>query len=105
QAAKEMIFSRYASFIYLGNGRYGLGAASRFYFDKPLATFTADDADKAALLAAIIKNPRGYAPTNDNLDATRRRRNQNLALMVKRGFISNEAAQQAQQEPILLAAR
>ena len=28
EAAKRQIFARYASFIYLGNGRYGFAAAS-----------------------------------------------------------------------------
>ena len=55
--AKEELFARYANFVYLGNGRYGFAAASDFYFHKPIETFTVDDADKAALLAAIPKSP------------------------------------------------
>jgi len=42
--AKEEIFARYASFVYLGNGRYGFAAASDYYFHKRLETFTVDDA-------------------------------------------------------------
>ena len=56
--AKEEILARYASFIYMGNGQYGFAAAAEYYFGRPLATFTADDADKAALLAGIAKSPR-----------------------------------------------
>ena len=37
EQAKREIFARYASFIYMGSGRYGFGAASEYYFDKPLA--------------------------------------------------------------------
>lgn len=105
QEAKEMIFARYASFIYLGHGRYGFAAASRYYFDKPLADYTADDADKAALLAAIIKNPGAYAPTTANAERALRRRNDTLALMTKNGFLSAEEARRWQSEPIQLAAR
>src|SRR5580704_10664566 len=35
--AKEELLARYASFIYLGNGRYGFAAASQYYFGAPLA--------------------------------------------------------------------
>ena len=40
EQAKREIFARYASFIYMGSGRYGFGAASEYYFDKPLAGYT-----------------------------------------------------------------
>ena len=60
--AKEEILARYASFIYMGNGQYGFATAAEYYFGRPLATFTADDADKAALLAGIAKAPSYYAP-------------------------------------------
>ena len=35
--AKEELLARYASFIYLGNGRYGFAAASQYYFYPYLA--------------------------------------------------------------------
>lgn len=62
EQAKREIFARYASFIYLGNGRYGFAAASEYYFNKPLRSYTAQDAGKAALLVGISKSPRDYAP-------------------------------------------
>ena len=61
--AKEEIFARYASFVYMGNGQYGFARAAEYYFGRRLSTFTADDADKAAMLASIAKSPRDYAPT------------------------------------------
>ncbi|MET0554504.1 MAG: transglycosylase domain-containing protein [Vicinamibacteria bacterium] len=103
QAAKEEILARYASFIYLGNGRYGFSAASEYYFDKPLSEYQQWDADKAALLAGIAKSPRDYAPTPANLDRPLRRRNDVLALMAKREFISDELADQCRRQPITLA--
>ena len=67
--AKEEIFARYASFVYMGNGQYGFARAAEYYFGRPLSTFTADDADKAALLAGIAKSPRDYAPTANDTGA------------------------------------
>jgi penicillin-binding protein 1A len=101
--AKEELFARYANFIYLGNGRYGFAAASQFYFDKPIQTFTVDDADKAALLAGITKSPGEYAPTPTGNEKALRRRNQILALMVANHFLTPETARRCQQAPIRLA--
>jgi membrane peptidoglycan carboxypeptidase len=102
--AKEELLARYASFIYLGNGRYGFAAASQYYFGIPLSALTADDADKAALLAGITKSPGEYAPTLAENPKPLRRRNQILALMVKNHFISAQTAHTSQQTPIRLAA-
>jgi penicillin-binding protein 1A len=101
--AKEELLARYASFIYLGNGRYGFAAASQYYFGMPVTQLTADDADKAALLAGITKSPGEYAPTAVDNQKPLRRRNQILALMVKNHFLSAQAAGRCQQAPILLA--
>ncbi len=102
--AKEELLARYASFIYLGNGRYGFASASQYYFGIPLSAFTPADADKAALLAGITKSPGEYAPTPADNPKPLRRRNQILALMVKNHFISAQAARTSQQTPIRLAA-
>jgi membrane peptidoglycan carboxypeptidase len=101
--AKEELLARYASFIYLGNGRYGFASASQYYFGKPLAALTENDADQAALLAGITKSPGEYSPALDKQKPLRRR-NQILALMVKNHFISAQTAQSSQQTPIRLAA-
>jgi penicillin-binding protein 1A len=98
--AKEEILARYASLIYMGNGQYGFARAAEYYFGRPLATFTADDADKAALLAGTLKSARYYAPNASPTQRVLQRRNQILALMVARGFISPERASRARQRPI-----
>ncbi|MGB7438939.1 MAG: transglycosylase domain-containing protein [Candidatus Acidiferrum sp.] len=102
--AKQELFARYASFIYMGNGRYGFAAASTYYFGIPVTELTAEDADKAALLAGITKSPSEYAPTLADNQKPLRRRNQILALMVKNHFLSAEVAGRCQQAPIRLAA-
>ena len=102
EQAKREIFARYASFIYLGNGRYGFAAASEYYFGKSLSSYTADDAGNAALLAAISKSPQNYAPVPGN-QRPLARRNQILALMARNGYIPESLAKRCQREPIRVA--
>jgi penicillin-binding protein 1A len=87
--AKEEILARYASFVYMGNRQYGFARASEYYFGRRLSSLTAADADKAALLAAIMKSPRDYAPTAHDPGLVLRRRNQILQLMNDAGAISS----------------
>jgi penicillin-binding protein 1A len=103
ERAKREIFARYASFIYLGNGRYGFAAASEYYFGRTLSSLTPEDAGNAALLAAIGKSPRDYAPVPGNLRPTNRR-NQILSLMARNGYIPESLAKRCQGEPIRVAA-
>ena len=102
--AKEEILARYASFIYMGNGQYGFGTAAQHYFGRSLASFTVDDADKAALLAGIAKSPRDYAPRASDTDGILRRRNQILTLMKANGAISRKEMRAALQRPIVVVA-
>jgi penicillin-binding protein 1A len=104
ERAKQEIFARYASFIYLGHGRYGFAAGSEYYFGKALSKYTDQDAGKAALLAAISKSPRDYAPVPGD-PRPLRRRNQILALMARNGSISEDLARRCQAEPVRVAAR
>jgi penicillin-binding protein 1A len=101
--AKQQIFSRYASFIYMGHGRYGLAAASEYYFRKSLSSYTDADAGRAALLAGIPKSPRDYAPDVPG-PRPARRRNLILALMVRNGHISKETAELSRAEKITVTA-
>ena len=103
ERAKREIFARYASFIYLGNGRYGYAAASEYYFGKALSSYTTDDAGNAASLAAISKSPEEYAPAPGNRRALARR-NQILALMARNRYIPESLAKRCQREPIRVAA-
>jgi penicillin-binding protein 1A len=98
--AKEEIFARYASFVYMSNGQYGFARAAEYYFGRRLSTFTADDADKAALLAGIAKSPREYAPTANDTGPILRRRNQVLALMAGQGFISRDQMMRARRRSL-----
>ena len=102
--AKREIFARYASFIYLGHGRYGVAAGSEYYFGKPLSSYGPEDAGQAAGLAGIMKSPRDYAPVPGD-PRPLRRRNQILALMARNGYIPEDLATRSQAEPIRIRAR
>jgi penicillin-binding protein 1A len=101
--AKREIFTRAVNLNYLGNGRYGLAAASEYYFGRPLSSYTPEDAGQAALLAGITKSPRDYAPVPGD-PRPLRRRNQILGLMARNGYISAGVAKRSQAEPVLVAA-
>ncbi len=101
--AKEEILARYASFVYLGNGRYGFAAAAEYYFGRPLAGFGPEDAAEAALLTGIVRSPSRYAPGSADPEESVRRRNQVLALMAQNGFLTEEAAQRLARAPLRLA--
>ena len=57
--SKERILELYLNQIYLGQGTYGIAAASLEYFDKSIKELTYSD---AALLAALPKAPSKYNP-------------------------------------------
>ncbi len=104
QRAKREILSRYANFVYLGHGRYGYAAASEYYFDRDLSSYTAGDAGKAALLAGIGKSPHVYAPRPGNAESLRRR-DEILLLMAGNGYIADDLAERGRAESIPAASR
>jgi 1A family penicillin-binding protein len=83
---KEEIFELYLNAIYMGNGVYGVEAASRDLFGKSVGRVTLPE---AAMLAALPKAPTSYTPRR-NPDRARARRNLVLELMVREGFVSGE---------------
>lgn len=98
--AKQELLARYASLIYMGNGQYGIARGADYYFGRSLDGFTADDADKAALLAGTAKSARYYAPSVSDTRRVFQRRNQTLSLMAASGFISPEQERRARERPI-----
>jgi penicillin-binding protein 1A len=98
--AKEELFARYASVVYMGHGQYGFSRAAEYYFGRPLASFSVEDAGTAALLAGIAKSPRDYAPGAHGAARILRRRNQILALMAAQGFITGDQSASAARRPL-----
>ena len=72
--------------IYLGQGTYGIAAASLEYFDKPIKELTYAD---AALLAALPKAPSKYNPYKFP-ETAKFRRNLVLQNLKSNNFISKE---------------
>ena len=68
--SKERIMELYLNQIYLGEGTYGIAAASLEYFDKAVSDLSYDE---AALLAALPKAPSKYNPYKSIEKATARR--------------------------------
>jgi monofunctional glycosyltransferase len=56
---KQRILETYLNIVEWGHGIYGAEAASRFYFDRSARTLTASE---AALMAAVLPNPRRWSP-------------------------------------------
>ena len=68
--SKKRILELYLNQIYLGQGTYGVAAASLEYFDKSIKDLSYDE---AALLAALPKAPSRYNPIKDPVEAKFRR--------------------------------
>ena len=98
--AKLEILRRYATYVYLGQGRYGFAAASELYLGRPLASLCRADAAQAALLAGLPKNPGEYAPVARNRERAQRRRDLVLGLMARDGFITDAERARAAAEPV-----
>ena len=60
QKSKDWILENYLNTIYLGQGAYGIGAASQTYFNIPVSKLSTISWSQAALLAAIIQQPSTY---------------------------------------------
>src|SRR5439155_6840158 len=80
---KPQILEMYLNKVYLGDGLYGVEAASRGYFAKHASELTVSE---AALLAGLVKSPSSYAPTVSLPRATARR-NVVLQAMLESGAI------------------
>tara|TARA_B100001564_G_scaffold341424_1_gene336113 strand:+ start:199 stop:2550 length:2352 start_codon:yes stop_codon:yes gene_type:complete len=84
--SKKRILELYLNQIYLGQGTYGVAAASLEYFDKSIKDL---EYDEAALLAALPKAPSRYNPIKDPNEA-KFRRDLVLKNLNQNGFINNE---------------
>ena len=84
--SKERILELYLNQIYLGEGTYGIAAASLEYFDKSIKELTYPD---AALLAALPKAPSKYNPYKYP-EVSKFRRNLVLKNLEENNFITKK---------------
>ncbi|MBC7236125.1 MAG: penicillin-binding protein 1C [Chloroflexi bacterium] len=97
--SKDEILALYLNETYFGNMAYGVEAAARSYFGKPVAQL---DLAECALLAGLPQAPGLYNPHLD-LRAAKERQATVLRLMVKAGYIDAQQADLALREPLRLA--
>jgi len=92
---KDEILFLYLNQIYMGHGTYGISAAAKGYFDKPVEEL---DLAESALLAGLPQAPSKYSPYS-HPEQARRRQVYVLNRMAEEGFISQGDLTKALQSP------
>ncbi|HEU0191285.1 MAG TPA: transglycosylase domain-containing protein [Mycobacterium sp.] len=88
--SKDDVLQAYLNIIYFGRSAYGISAASKAYFDKPVEQLTVAE---GALLAAVIQRPSSLDP-DVNREGAERRWNWVLDGMVETGALSRSERDQ-----------
>jgi penicillin-binding protein 1A len=96
---KQEIFTLYCNQMNFAHGAYGVEAAARVYFGKPVKGLTLEE---AATVAGILQLPERQSPYVNQKWATQRR-NYTLRRMAEEGFITEAQSLEAQKKPIVLA--
>jgi penicillin-binding protein 1A len=96
--SKDRILELYLNAIYFGNGAYGIEAAARQYFGKPVTDLTLAE---GALLAGLIQRPGATDPYDAPAEALARR-NLVLERMRSNRFATDAAVDAALAEPVAL---
>jgi penicillin-binding protein 1A len=97
--SKDEILSMYLNLIYLGEGAYGVEAASYTYFHKKARDL---DLQEAATLASLTKAPSRSSPFK-NVPKAMERRNLVLRKMYEANFINKDEYVKAAMAPLALA--
>ena len=97
--SKEEIVELYLNKVYLGQQRYGVEAASQYYFGKSAKDLSLTE---GALLAGLPQAPTTLSPRT-NPEGAIKRRNHVLDRMAAAGFITQAEAETAKAEPLQLA--
>ncbi len=95
---KEKILYIYLNEIYLGEGNYGVEAASRGYFDKPVEHLTIAE---GALLAGLVASPARFNPFKSE-ELARNRQLTVLGRMLRAGFITEAQYEQAKDQVLVI---
>jgi 1A family penicillin-binding protein len=100
QLTKDQILEHYLNVIYFGDGVNGIEAASLDLFGKTVKQLSLAE---GAVLAALPKAPSTYTPRR-NPNRALQRRNLVLGLMAGQGYVTEDEARAAQDEPLRIAA-
>jgi len=95
---KSKIMEMYLNNVYLGEGAYGVEAASEMYFNKKIKDLNLSE---CALIAGLPQAPSAYSPYQ-NMNLAIKRRSKVLKRMVEEGYITAEQAIEANGKPINL---
>ena len=98
---KEEILLLYLNNIYLGNGAYGVEAASESYFNKRVEQLNLAE---MAMMAGLAKAPSRYSPVN-NYRRAKDRQAYVLTRMSELGMISQEQKEKAVRTPLKIQSR
>ena len=91
---RELILEIYVNESYVGRGAYGLGAAAKSYFGKPLGLLSIDE---IAFIAALPRTP---TLLDRRKDIAVERRNLVVERMLQSGFINEAEAASAKERPL-----
>jgi penicillin-binding protein 1A len=94
--SKKEILGRYLNTIYLGQGAYGVQAASKIYFNKTVGRLTLDE---SALIAGLIQQPGAFDPMV-HPQAAKRRRNLVLDQMIRLDEVTRKKAERMKGRPL-----
>ena len=94
--SKQEILELYLNKIYLGQRAYGVGAAARVYYGKPVEEL---DLAQTAMIAGLPKAPSSFNPLANPPRAIERR-NYVIGRMVELGYVSKAEADAASSQPI-----
>jgi membrane peptidoglycan carboxypeptidase len=122
EEGKKRILEMYMNQVYYGNQAYGIKTAAQAYFGKDI---TSDDPDdqltigEAAMLVGLVRAPSALDPTNEAEERTNDRGRRELVvaetagaqrvqgfvldIMVDEGYITQQQADEAAAEEIILA--
>ncbi|TCI80226.1 penicillin-binding protein [Exiguobacterium sp. SH0S1] len=89
---KEQILEMYLNKNYYGSGAWGVQAASKTYFNKPVSEVNYQE---AAILAGLPQRPSAYDPIAGDQELTRYRQEQVLSAMKRDGHITEQQYNEA----------
>ena len=99
--SKDEILELYLNDVFFGRRAYGIAGASLNYFNKPLDELSLG---QMAYLAGLVKGPNNYQP-GDNMEKAINRRNYVLNRMAIDGYVTQEQADEAKTEELVIADR
>ena len=94
---KDKIFEGYLNQIPYGSNAYGIEAAAQTFFNKQAKDLTLAE---SALLVSLPQAPTYYSPYGSHFDDLKNRQKYVLERMAKFGYISNDDANKAAEEPL-----